>query len=104
VTLNPDQVKAKIAEMLLAEVRSDRPPRWFYVSVAGKEFYGAFVLRAMGPTDANRLLHALGFYPVGSDCETASWEVPTEAVIRIPESQRWRRLNREESADLGKPQ
>ena len=96
-----ENTKERMRKLLLEELKTGTP-QWYYISVAGEEFQGGFVLRGYGPTDAWLYLHRLGLYPLGSGFSTQTCGPIDEAVMqKIPEEKRWRRLNKEEATNLG---
>lgn len=92
-------IKARVAELLLEELKSSGPEEWYYISVVHVPtgtFYGGYFLQAKGPTDAWVRMHALKWCP--PDCKTeTSGPFPEENVaLKVPQSDRYRRLSKEE--------
>jgi len=86
------EIAQRIQTLLLEELRAGKLG-WYYVSVADDdEFKGGYFIEARGPTEANHLLHTLGWWVQGC-CTKTQGPLPEE---KIPESYRWRRLSKEE--------
>lgn len=92
-----ERLKERMREMMLEELK-DGEFRWWWVSMAGKEFGAAFVIRCLGPNHYTHIIHTMGWYIIG--CETRGFPLDEEAVARIPENMRWRPLNRAEAESL----
>ena len=101
VTANDDAVRTMIAKLILEECKVGIL-KWFYISIANeKEFLGGYILQAFGPTHAWTTLHALGWYPRGSDAGTETTLVPDDVIDAMPPSTLWRKLSKEEVESLG---
>jgi hypothetical protein len=87
-----DEVKKRIQEELLKEVKNDKMEWWFLGMVDG----GCFI-KARGPTEAWRLLHGLGFWIRGGTNSVGPIDQSTIDKM-VPESNRWRKLTVEEVA------
>lgn len=96
-----DNALARFRQQLLAELKKDDPPRWFYISMAGPGgFWGSAFIKARGPTEAWRLLHNTGLYPADRldlKLETLTFEVPEEKQDLVTPDRAWRVLRK---ADL----
>ena len=96
-------VKARVAELLLPELKNG-VEEWYYISIADeKEFYGGYLVKGYGFTDAWCKVHNLNWFPRGGRHSTeTTGPISEETMAKIPTSQRWRRLNKEEAENLGK--
>lgn len=98
------EMKAKVASLLLAELKSGDKAGWYYISVANErtqQFEGAYLLYAAGETDAWCRAHNLNWIP--RDCSTlTNGPISAEMMLKIPEDQRWRKLSADEARNLGK--
>lgn len=98
--MDKQEFRKRLAELLLPELKAGRLA-WYYISLAGAEFHGGFLVRACGPINAGMMLHQLGWYVPG--CETlTSGPITPEIMSKIPQEMRWRRLSQAESMSLGK--
>lgn len=96
-----DAIRAMIAKLTLEECKVG-VLKWFYISLANeKEFLGGYILQAFGPTHAWVTLHALGWYPSGSDAGTETTLVPGDVIEVMDPSVLWRKLSKEEVGSLG---
>lgn len=90
-----DQTKQRIADLLLAEIKTHEP-QWFLianVNKQGKYVSGAFIF-GYGPTDCWRIFHTLQLYQ--KDCSTETMQIPVGGMKKVAEEMRWRLLSEQE--------
>jgi hypothetical protein len=91
---NTTEVRARISKALLEELKQD-VFNWYYISIAdNKAFWGGYIIKARGPTEAWCLMHSMNWYPKGSECGTQTTEIPD--ITKVPEDMRWRKLTQED--------
>jgi hypothetical protein len=93
--------KERVAEALLAELKSDGRERWFYISMATDGgFHGGFYLQCRGPTVAWARAHALNWFPPNCESQTLG-PIADDLIERVvPKEYRYRRLSREDIEGL----
>lgn len=93
--MTAEEVKAKMAELLLPELKAGKL-EWYYISMADEDrFHHGLLVRAHGPTDALRLMHSLNLWDKGCGTMTRG-PIREDVMKRIPESMRWRKLSLED--------
>lgn len=104
--LTPDEVKAKVNSLLLAELKHHQGLQWYYISVAIEgEFLGGYFIEARGKTEAWTWLHTLEWYPRGSNASTITiGPIDPAKMQNIPFTMRWRRLGKNEALTLKEDQ
>ncbi len=88
--------------MLKEELMSDKPRKWYLVSLIGEKYEGGYFIRAHGTTDALFIFHNMGWYPPKCGAETMVNEIPHETMVKVRPDQRWCKLTAEELDLIGR--
>jgi hypothetical protein len=98
-----DHIKARMAKLLLAELRPETPEAWYYLTMVleGQGFFGGWFIRAHGPVQAWDIVDHL--HGVLRDSQTLTHgPFSDEVMTKIPDEQRWRRLTLAEATELSR--
>lgn len=94
----------KMREMLLAELKIDAPPSWWWVSMVHEPtntFIGAYIVKASGPTLAWMIMHFMKWIPPDTSTATKG-PLEDERVAKLPPDFLWRKLTREDVEAINK--
>ena len=99
--MSGQELKAKVAELLLAELKSenDATHGWYYISAVHtptNTFRGGFYVYAAGPTDAWCKYHQLNWHEPGCETLTTGPVSDEQMDEHVPPELRWRKLTKAE--------